>query len=139
MDEFVPVTGLPKLALGHGRDMTNSPDQSPPEQPSQTEDQLKRLNVPDRDAPDDKRGEDFDPGPDPSGKDRDAYPRRREATTSEEAMAPEREGILEESAYTSAHRQLPDEVVDRQSTGDVSVHDPEGERHVAKANESLDE
>jgi hypothetical protein len=128
------------LAQGHGRVMTNSPDQSP-EQPKQTEEQLKRLNIPDRgEGPDaQNRDEDVDPGPDPSGKDRDAYPRRREATTSEEAMAPEREGMLEQSAYTSAHRQISDEVVDRQSDGDVSVHDPEGERNVAKANESLED
>jgi hypothetical protein len=136
-----PDVGLPPETLGHGRGMTETPEQSPeaPQPPQQTQEQVQRMALPDRDDERPEADQADDPGPDPSGQDRNAYPRRREATTSEEAMAPESDEILEESAYTSTHGTVSEAVVERQSGGDVSVHDPEGERQVAKANEALDD
>jgi hypothetical protein len=90
-------------------------------------------------------------GPDPSRRDRNAAPRRKESTSAEEAMAPGAEQLHDESAYSSsAHgpddlhdrsdSEDPDRpVVDVDGKGGVSVHDPEGERHVAKANKALDD
>lgn len=68
-----------------------------------------------------------------------------QATTSEEAMTADVAGgddLMQESAYdtTPADPTTPrDEVVHVEPTGDVSVHDPEGERHVARANETLED